>query len=107
MPQELNSPILIPRLLVRLWSTLRLVAGLTPVGVVGRGGRRCGPGVLLRLLPGSGWRTWRWEMGRGPGNRSESAPGPHLHPGEGESTIPHGGKLEAGPVVGRARLREA
>ena len=44
MPRELNSPILIPQLLVGLWSTLRLVAGSAPVGVAGRGGRRCGRG---------------------------------------------------------------
>ena len=37
MPRELNSPILIPQLLVGLWSTLRLVAGSAPVGVAGRG----------------------------------------------------------------------
>ena len=72
-----------------------------------RGGWEGWEAVWPWLLPGSGRRRWRWETGRGPDDRSEPAPGPRQHPGEGENTVPCGGQLEAGPVVGRAGLREA
>ena len=40
--------------LVGLWSTVRLVAGPTPIVAAGRGGRWCCHGALGWLPPGSG-----------------------------------------------------
>jgi len=101
VPQELNSPVLIPPLLVGL---VHLEAGCWVRSC--RGSWEGWAAVWPWLPPGSGRRMWRWKTGRGPDNRSEPAPGPHQHPGEGENTVPRRGQLEAGLVVGRAGLRE-
>ena len=60
MPQELNSPIPIPQLLVGLWSTLRLVAGSAPVGWLGGvgGGVAVAPARLRLEKVEVGDGTW-------------------------------------------------
>ena len=72
MPQELNSPVLIPQLLVGL---VHLEAGCWVRSC--RGSWEGWAAVWPWLPPGLGQRRWRWETGCGPDDRSEPAPGPY------------------------------